>query len=110
MLPASRLADVSVELLVLRPANVRPDAEEPLERGMEVAPAVEAEDVLIQVGLKMLRLDAPVVRPCEPCLQVAPRCFEWNARRVPSEALRSLAGWRPTSCSRQSWASRRLGG
>ena len=41
-----------------------------VERSHRVEAAVEAEDVLVEVCLQMLRLDTAVVRPQEPGLEV----------------------------------------
>ena len=65
MLPLAR-----VEAVIGRAFAIGPDAQERAESVERVKAAIEAENELIQVGLQVLRLDAPVVRAAKPSLQI----------------------------------------
>src|SRR3990167_5763484 len=49
---------------------IRADAQQRAEGVEGVKAAIEAENELIQVGLQVLRLDAPVMRAAKPRLQI----------------------------------------
>ena len=65
MLPLAR-----IQPIVCGAFAVRADAQERAEGGERVEAPVKAEGELIEVGLQMLRLDAPMMRAAKPCLQV----------------------------------------
>lgn len=60
----------AVEAVIGRAFAVRANAEQRAKGVERVEPPVKAERELIQVGLKVLRLDAPVVRASKPSLQI----------------------------------------
>jgi hypothetical protein len=59
-----------VNLFVRRGNRLRGEAQNRVKPAHRVEAAIEAEDVLVQVGLQMLHLDASVMRPKYPRLQV----------------------------------------
>ena len=59
-----------VQPVIGRAFAVRPDAEQRAECIEGVEAAIEPERELVEVGLQVLRLDAPVVRPLQPRLEV----------------------------------------
>ena len=65
MLPLARIQPV-----IGRAFPVRADAEQRSKCVERVEPAVKAESELVEIGLQVLGLDSPVVRPLQPCLQV----------------------------------------
>src|SRR5579859_5739139 len=60
-----------VELRVGRRNDAGGDPQDGIERVHRIEAPVEAEDVLVQVGLEVLRFDTAVMRAVEPGLQVA---------------------------------------
>ena len=59
-----------VNPVIGRAFAVRPDAEQRAECIERIEPAIKAERELIEIGLQVLRLDAAMVRPLKPRLQV----------------------------------------
>lgn len=59
-----------VQPVIGRAFAVRADAEQRAECIEGVEPAIEPERELIEVGLQVLRLDAPVMCPLQPRLEV----------------------------------------
>jgi len=60
-----------VKLRVSRWERAGGDPENGMECGHRIEPTIEAKHVLIEVGLQMFWLDAPMVGSLDPCLQVA---------------------------------------
>jgi len=71
----------SVQLFVGRRDRMRRQPQHRIEGGHRVEAPVEAENVLVEVGLQVLRAH-PVVRPGEPRLQVREDQVDHRHRKI----------------------------
>lgn len=82
----------AVQPIVCRAEPLVGEPENGLERGHRCAAAVEAENVLVEVRLQMMGLDAPVMRSKQPRLEVRENAMDQrkNLRGASAAGIRGL--------------------